>query len=218
MEATATKSVFLLEDHEFLRTGLRAIISQDPQFEICGEYGQARGAVQEVLRQEPDIVILDITFPDGNGLEITKGLRAANYEGAILVLTMHDEKLYADRMIRAGADGYVMKSMSSELFLEALHTVAEGEAFLSDRTMKRMMKQSYGRNRNRDAVENLTDRQLQVLELIGSGLRTQDIGGRLNISSKTVDAHRARIKEILGISDMGELIRFAVIRFGGENL
>ncbi|MFT5468922.1 MAG: DNA-binding NarL/FixJ family response regulator [Verrucomicrobiales bacterium] len=208
--------IFILEDHAFLRMGLRQFLELEPDLQICGDFDRFQGAVEAILAASPDLVLLDISLPDGNGIDIIKGLRKSKFKGLILVLTMHDDALYAKRALRAGANGYAMKGMNSDSVLTAVRAVLAGEVFVPDTTASRVLKQvSHGSSAGgmRASVDDLSDRELQILEGLGSGLSTHQIAERLFISSKTVDAHRANIKKKVGINDMNELVRFAVLRF-----
>tara|TARA_R110002096_G_scaffold173997_4_gene349571 strand:+ start:5512 stop:6186 length:675 start_codon:yes stop_codon:yes gene_type:complete len=208
--------VFLLEDHEFMRGGLRAFLSIEPQLEICGEAERLEGATEAIFESKADVVILDIALPDGSGLEFTKDLRNAGFEGAILALTMHPESLYANRMLQAGANGYVTKSDKQELVLEALYEVLKGNTYVSNEWKVQQAKQGIQSDRTEkmEQAEQLTDRQIQILELMGAGLPTPKICERLNIKTATVNVQRMRMKERLGISDLSELTHFAVVLFG----
>lgn len=207
--------IFVVGDHPFIRAGLKQFLESEPGLVICGEFNRARGLAEAVNQSRADAVVMDLSLPDGNGLEAIKDLRAAGFKGKILVLTIHDESIYAQRVIRAGANGYITKDQDPEELLRAIQLVLEGEVYLDENFKSRLLNQLSGGSRAAAGMERLSDREVQVLELLGSGLRTRDIGERLGISPKTVDAHRANIKDKLGIRDMNELIRFAVMHFKG---
>jgi DNA-binding NarL/FixJ family response regulator len=211
-ENTRKKSVFVCEAQSIFRLGLRHFIREDLDLEIVGETEKLRGASEEILDLSPDLVILEIAFPDGNGLELIKTLRGAMFDGSILVLSNLDESLYAERSLRAGANGYVMKSEDTEQIRKAVHTVLQKEVHVSESLNARLLKRvsSGGSNGVQTRIDRLTDREIQVLELIGAGLKTRSIAERLSISSKTVDTHRINIRQKLAIPDVNELIRFAV--------
>ncbi len=210
---TAPIRVFVIDDHPLLREGLIKMLSMEPDLEICGELGSGRGAVDAILSISPDVLLLDLSLPDCSGLELIKDLRAAEFKGPILVISMHDETLYADRTLRAGANGYIMKEEATDRIILGIRTALEGNVFLSDEMQRRLLKRVAGFDQPKTdgiCLERLSDREFEILELIGRGLPPRDIASMLSISPKTVDAHRARIKEKLGMRDGGELVRFAV--------
>ncbi|MFT5470082.1 MAG: DNA-binding NarL/FixJ family response regulator [Verrucomicrobiales bacterium] len=206
------KRVFLLDDHPVMRFGLTAIINAQNDLEICGELGEGRGAVDHIRNAAPDVVILDLSLQDASGLEVLKDLRRQEMRAPILILSMRDETLYAERSLHCGANGYIMKHEATQHLIQALRTVLSGEVYLSAKMLAKMARAAAGID-SRDGtatLSNLTDREFEVYELIGDGLVTREVADRLNISTKTVDTHRGRIKKKLGIGDVNELIRHAV--------
>ena len=209
------RRVFLLDDHDFLRSGLKVFIEQEPDFKICGEHDRAESAVERILAAAPDVVILDITLPDGSGLDITKAVRAAGFGGAILVLTMHDDSHYAVRILQAGANGYIMKNLKSALVLKALRAVAEGKLYASEPVRDRLeqLKRRNPPSHDQQGIDCLPDRQVQILQLMGIGLNASEIAKRLGISEPTVHVQRSRMKKTLGMNNLSELAHFAVVNF-----
>lgn len=212
-DLSESKSVFIVEEQFIYRIGLRQFLHERANLQIAGESGSARGTAGQVVTSSPDLVVMEISLPDGNGLELIKELRSTGYHGFILILSSHDEALYAERALRAGANGYVMKTEHPDNILKAIREVLRGDVHISEHMNARLLRRMTGSSSNgsdRGALDRLTDREIQVLELIGAGLMTREIAQRLAISSKTVDTHRINIRQKLGIQDVNELIRFAV--------
>lgn len=209
MNSQPTARIFLIDDHPAMRVGLKHLIEIEPGLRVCGEIGQARGALEAIRECHPDIIILDLRLPDQPGLELIKDLRAQDVKVPILVISSWDERLYARRVLRAEANGYIMKEEADERIIEALVHILKGDVYLTPQMMQYQVN-SMHRSKDAESMDTLTDRELQVLELIGLGQNTANISNILGISSKTVDAHRANIKVKLGIDDLHELIRFAV--------
>ena len=209
---TQKVTIFAIESYPIFRIGLEHCLNSCPEFEWVGQSDRFQGTSETILKSRPDLVILNISLPDGSGLEIVKSLRAANYDGCILVLSENDENLYAERCLRAGANGYATKLMPVEQVLDGIRTVLRGEVFVSEQLNAKLLRRISGNGSedNLDRIDRLTDREFQVLELIGMGLKTSEIAARLGISTKTVDVHRGNIKPKLGIDDLNELIRYAV--------
>lgn len=208
----AAKRVLLVDDHPIMRHGLAQLVRMEPGLAVCGEAGSAREGLVAVGQLHPDLVIIDLTLPDKNGLELVKDIQAM-YPGVLcLVLSMHDEMLYGERALRAGARGYIMKEAAADHLITALRKILSGGIYLSESMASRMLEQMAG-PRGKGAtsgMEKLTDRELQVLEMIGQGTATKIIAERLCISTRTVEAHRAHMKEKLGLTDGSALVRYAV--------
>jgi len=192
-----------------MRLGLKALIESESGFIICGEIGRAQGALEALQATQPDVIVLDLKLPDRHGLELIKDLRAADVKIPILVISSWDERLYAKRVLKAEANGYIMKDEALDLVIEGLQRVLTGNVYLTP-SMTQYQVNTLSRATAAESIDLLTDRELEVLELIGHGKSTQSISNLLKISSKTVDAHRANIKVKLGINDLNALIRFAV--------
>jgi len=206
------KKIYLVDDHPMLREGLSQLIRNKAGCEICGESETASGALTAIPDCAPDIVLMDITLPDKNGLELIKDLQALLPELKILVFSMHDEMLYAERVMRAGAKGYLMKGESTDKLNEAIDCVLSGGLYLSrnvcDHVLNSMSKK---RAVTPPGPGSLTDRELEIFELIGRGRSCAQIASQLNISPKTVDAHRTNIRSKLGLPDSTALMREAVL-------
>lgn len=206
------KRIVLVDDHPIMRHGLAQLISSEPGLEICGEAGSAAEGLQAVEKCRPDLVIVDLTLPDKHGLEFIKDLHALFPGTRVLVLSMHDESLYAERALRAGARGYLMKETAADHVVKAARRVLEGGIYLSERMAGSLLETIAGQRKASDQslLDRLTDRELEVLQLIGQGRPTRHIAEQLHVSARTVDAHRAHIKEKLQLTDGAALVRYAV--------
>lgn len=205
------KRVVLIDDHPIMRRGLAVLIRAEGGLEVCGEAGSAREGLEVIDKLKPDLAVIDLTLPDKSGLELVKDVRAACPATQCLVLSMHDETMYGERAIRAGARGYVMKEAAADHLVTAIHKILGGGLYVSEALNARMLEQMSGASRSKaSGVDALTDRELEILELIGRGVATKNIAVQLSISARTVEAHRAHIKEKLGITDGPALVRHAV--------
>jgi len=204
--------VLLVEDHPILRKGLAQLINQDPRLAVCGEAEDAPQAIKAIETLLPDLVIMDISLKLGNGIELLKTVKPHFPDLPVLVLSMHDETLYAERSLRAGAMGYLMKDEPAEQLLFAIGRVLAGEIFLSNRMKSRMMLQFAGRNGKAPSstLEQLTDRELEVFRLIGAGRTTRQIADHLHLSMHTVQAYREFIKAKLKLPNSTQLVQHAV--------
>lgn len=206
------KGILLVDDHPIMRHGLAQLLRTEEGLTVCGESGSAKDGLQAVGELKPDLVIIDLTLPDKNGLELLKDIQAVYPGTQCLVLSMHEESLYAERALRAGARGYLMKETAADNLVVAVRKVLGGGIYVSDTMASRMLEQVTG-NRGKPGVsgiDTLTDRELEILEMIGQGVATKILAERLSISTRTVEAHRAHIKDKLGISDGAALVRYAV--------
>jgi DNA-binding NarL/FixJ family response regulator len=201
--------ILLIEDHEVMRIGLRQMIEAHPDLLVCGEattLAEARAAIQLL---QPDLVLLDLTLGDDDGLDL---LREGEVAPRVLVLSMYDEALYADDAIALGARGYMMKDAPPADLVKAIRTVAEGKIYLSDKLSQRVMKRmSAGRDSRPRAQEMLTVREQEVIDLLGAALSTREIAARLGTAVKTVDSHKRNICEKLGLESAAALLRYAVV-------
>ena len=204
--------VFVVDDHPLVRDSLAMLINQQGDMRVCGEAEDMASALRGFAQAAPDIAIVDLSLKEGSGLELVKQLKARAPAVQVVVLSMHDEKLYAERCIRAGARGYVMKRESSKHIVAAIREVRAGRLFLSLQAASLFAERFVGNKHGltEAPMETLSDRELQVFALIGQGLPTRDIAGSLNVSVKTVQAYCARIKQKLNISSATELLREAV--------
>lgn len=207
------KRILLVDDHPIMRHGLAQLIRTEGGLDVCGDAGSAAEGIEAVGRCKPDLVIVDLTLPDKNGLELLKDIQALHPGTFCIVLSMHDESVYAERALRAGARGYVMKEAAADHLIGAIRRVLAGGIYVSESMASRMLEGMTGGGRAKPTaslIDRLTDRELETLEMIGKGVATKLIAERLCISTRTVEAHRAHIKEKLGISDGAALVRFAV--------
>lgn len=213
-EATSARRhrVFIVDDHPMMRDGMGHLIDQEAGLMFCGGAGTAEEALTEVARLKPDLVITDITLPGRSGLDLIKEMKAAYPDMPVLAFSMHDETFYAERALRAGARGYLMKEAGSEKMLEAIHRVIAGEILVSPGVAAKILDLfSIPRARSSTSpIGKLTDREFEVFELIGRGKTTVEVAENLQMSPKTVAVHRANIKEKLGIVSATELVRYAV--------
>jgi DNA-binding NarL/FixJ family response regulator len=203
--------IFLVEDHPVVRECLRGCLNRETEFEICAEADQAKGTIERIHEVRPDLVILDISLHGGSGFDLIKAIKAKCPKMKILIFSMHDEKLYAERCIRAGASGYVMKRESTDRLLTAIRDVLDGKTSVSEKIMTVFAQKFVEGHKSDENLrrQNLSDRELMVLDLLGSGLSSRKIGQSLDISVKTVHAHCANIKQKLGLSSARELLREA---------
>jgi DNA-binding NarL/FixJ family response regulator len=205
------KRIVLIDDHPIMRHGLAQLIRAEDGLDVIGEAGSAREGLEIVVRLKPDLAVIDLTLPDKNGIELVKDIRAAHSATQCLVLSMHDETLYGERALRAGARGYVMKEAAADHLVTAIHKIISGGLYISESLNARMLEQVAGASRTKaTGMDALTDRELEILTLIGRGVATKIIASQLSISARTVEAHRAHIKEKLGMTDGAALVRYAV--------
>lgn len=204
--------VLLVDDHPIVRQGLAMLINAEPDLMVCGEASTGAEALQLVRTTQPDLVMIDISLEDRSGVELIREIRAMAGELPMLALSMHDESLYAERVLRAGGRGYVMKQEATEKLLTAIRRVLAGEIYLSPRMSTRLLGQLASAAPGGDVspISRLTDRELEVFTMIGRGLSTREIAEKLFLSVKTVEAHREHIKEKLGLRSSVELVRHAV--------
>jgi DNA-binding NarL/FixJ family response regulator len=208
----ARKQILILDDHPMTRRGVAQLISHEPDLIVCGEADSAHRALAAMATSRPDLVLADIAMPGKSGLEFIKDARALYPGLAILVMSMHDETLFAERVLRAGARGYVMKSEGGERVLEAIRQVLQGEVYLS-KSMSAAFLDSLTERRSKTSgvsLAALTDREFEVFQLLGQGFSTNEIGERLHLSIKTIGTHRVHIKKKLGLKTGAELMKQAV--------
>ncbi|NBR86835.1 MAG: DNA-binding response regulator [Verrucomicrobia bacterium] len=210
--AVPRKQILIVDDHPMMREGLAALIQAQSDLAVCGQAADAREAFRAVESLSPDLVLMDISLPGKSGLEAIKDILALRPGLTILVISMHDEALYAERVLRAGARGYIMKQEGGKRILEAIRTVLENKVFVSEKMSARILQAFTGRRTEAAAseVESLTDREFEVFQLIGRGRSTKEIGDQLHISVKTVEVHRVNIKTKLKVATSSELVHYAV--------
>jgi DNA-binding NarL/FixJ family response regulator len=206
------RKVFLVDDHPLVREWLTNLINQQPDLVVCGETESAPRAMQAIAAAQPDVAIVDISLKDSSGIELIKSLKQSHPDVAVLVLSMHDESLYAERALRAGAKGYVMKRETTKKVIDGIRQVLEGRLFVSDAMKEAMTVRLIEGNTEttRSPVEQLSDRELEVFEMLGQGLGTRQIAEAMRISVKTVQAYCARMKEKLNVGSATKLLREAI--------
>ena len=211
LTSQAKRRILLVDDHPLMRHGLAQLIAQQHDLLVCDETGSAEEALDLVRTLRPDLVLVDVTLPGKPGLELIKDLTTMFPEIAVLVFSVHEESLYAERALRAGARGYLMKSIGGEELLRAIRHVLAGKVYLSPDLSDRILDSLSGNLRRPAGVLSvLSDREFEVFRLVGEGLPTREIGMRLPISGKTVETHRLRIREKLGLTSPSELTKYAV--------
>lgn len=210
--APAKLRVLIVDDHPITRQGMKALVNQQSNLEVCGETDTAALAVDLVEKLKPDLAIIDISLKTTNGIELTKDIKARAPNLPILVVSMHDEALYAERALRAGAMGYVMKQEAGEKVAVALQHLLRGDIYLSNKMKEKMLHRFV--NKKSDgmvfAIDTLSDREMEVFQLIGNGYSTRQIAQKLNLSSKTIDSYREHLKLKLGLESGAELVRHAI--------
>jgi len=210
--APAKKRILIVDDHPMMRQGLVQLIGVEPDLLVCGEAENAATALDAVSTLKPDLVLADISLPGKNGLELIKDFQAIQPGLPVLVISMHDESLYAERVLRAGGRGYIMKQEGGKKLMQAMRQVLEGKVYVSEKISAEILDTLSGRRPGAEGspMEKLTDRELEIFQLIGQGKGTRDIAQTLHLSVKTVDVHRANIKTKLTLNSASELIRYAV--------
>jgi DNA-binding NarL/FixJ family response regulator len=204
--------IFIVDDHPLLRRGLSELINREPDMVFCGEAEDSPSAIKAISQIKPDLVIVDISLKGYNGIELIKNIKAFDPKIQVLVLSMHDESIYAMRVLKAGAKAYVMKQEVVDKVMEAVRRIRAGKVFVSERVASRMLDQVVvgGDPAPDSPVDLLSDRELEIVNMIGSGLPTREIAAKLHISIKTVESHRARIKEKLNLQNAIQLVQFCV--------
>jgi DNA-binding NarL/FixJ family response regulator len=204
--------IFIVDDHPLLRRGLSELINREPDMMFCGEAEDSPSAIKAISQIKPDLVIVDISLKGYNGIELIKNIKAFDPKIQVLVLSMHDESIYAMRVLKAGAKAYVMKQEVVDKVMEAVRRIRAGKVFVSERVASRMLDQVVvgGDPAPDSPVDLLSDRELEIVNMIGSGLPTREIAAKLHISIKTVESHRARIKEKLNLQNAIQLVQFCV--------
>jgi DNA-binding NarL/FixJ family response regulator len=202
--------VLIVDDHPIVRHGLEELVNQEEDLEVCGDAGNATEAMRLVEACQPDVVIVDISLEGDNGIELIEQIRARYPQTRMLVSSIHDERVFAGRALRAGAMGYVSKREAVRKIISAIRHVIRGEIYLSPPMANRLLHCAViGEPLDRDPIENLSNRELEIFELIGQGLTTQQIAGKLCLSAKTVETHRTKIKMKLNLPNSVQLSRCA---------
>ena len=210
--ARGKRTVFIIDDHPIVREGLVQLINREPDLVVCGQAEDTYGAVKAMESLKPDIAVADISLKGADGMELIKNVKMRLPGLPVLVLSIHDESLYAPRALRAGALGYIMKQEATENVLVALRRVLSGEIYLSERMANKILQQfvGAGTTAQRFSVDRLSDRELEVFRLIGQGYGTRRIAQELRLSVKTVESYREHIKDKMTLSDASELVQHAI--------
>jgi DNA-binding NarL/FixJ family response regulator len=204
--------IVIVDDHPIVREGLAELINTKPDLAVCGEADNAADALSVIEKTRPDVAIVDLALKDSDGLDLIKDVRVRFPKVSILVLSMRDETFYAERVLRAGAQGYITKEEATANVIEGIRKVLSGGVYMSQNMAAKMLGRLLPGRRDTGStpVERLTDRELQVLELVGTGLTTTEAAGRLHLSVKTIESYRERIKEKLGLDSASDLLKFAI--------
>lgn len=206
------RSVLIVDDHPIVRQGLSQLINAEDDLEVCGDAATVEEALQSLAESYPDVVIVDLSLAHSDGLELIKEIRSETRHLPVLVLSMHDENMYAERLLSAGANGYIMKQAAADQLLTALRRVLAGGVYVSENLGSTMIERIAGTDpkRTSNPIERLSNRELQVLNLIGRGKTTREVAENLTLSVKTVESHRQRIKKKLNLQTSAQLVQFAV--------
>lgn len=206
------RRVLVVDDHPIIREGLAQMINREPDLAVCGDAADMQMALQLAETLKPDILIVDVSLDGPDGLDLLKHIRAHDPSLPVLILSMHDESIYAERALRAGANGYIMKQEATEKVLDALRRILNHEVYVSPRIANKMLQQfigATGSDRKHSSVDDLSDRELEVLRLIGAGHATREIAEELHLSVKTVETYQAHLKEKLTLRNSRELVQYA---------
>ncbi|MGA2916762.1 MAG: response regulator transcription factor [Sedimentisphaerales bacterium] len=204
--------VLIVDDHPVIRDGLVTIVNHEQDFNVCGQAVDAYQALKAVAELKPDIVVTDISLKSSDGIELTKNIKARCPGLPVIIFSVHDESLYAERALLAGAKAYLMKDEVSENIIKAIRTVLNGEIYVSDTISKKFLHRIAGDKAGtaKTPIENLSDREFEIFRLIGEGLKASQIANQLHLSIKTIETYRTRIKEKLNLADAAELLRYSI--------
>lgn len=209
--ATHTRHrILVVDDHSIVRHGLSLLLQREKDFTVCAEAGTYEEAIETATREKPDVAVIDLTLKDRSGLDLIKELGKQSPETRCLVLSMHDEAEYADRALRAGAKGYVMKEDADAVIVEAIRRVLAGEIYVSPAMSNRLIRQMSDDRTQETGIASLTDREQEIFACVGEGLSSRKIAEKFNLSERTVEVHRANIKKKLGLEDAAQMLREAV--------
>jgi DNA-binding NarL/FixJ family response regulator len=203
------RKILIVDDHPIMRTGVRQMIAQEPDLAICGEAEDAHGALEAIGQSAPDVAVVDISLKDSSGIELIKDIRIRFPHLPVLVLTMHKESFYAERVLRAGARGYLTKDEAPTRIVEGIRAVLAGQIFISDQLASKVLAKLVDGSGGL-LVDKLSDREFEVFQLIGKGLEKHEIARQLSLSVKTIDAHRENIKKKLNLETSTDLLRYAI--------
>jgi DNA-binding NarL/FixJ family response regulator len=205
------KRIVIVDDHPMMREGLAQLIEHEPDLAVEAQANSAGEALRFVEMAAPDLLVVDISLPDKSGLELIKDVQVLHPRLPILVVSMHDESLYAERVLRAGGRGYIMKQEGGKRLMQAIRQVLDGRIYVSEKVSSRILENVSGhRSDSHSPVERLSDREFEVFQMLGQGQATRDIAQHLHLSIKTVEVHRANIRRKLELASGSELVRYAI--------
>ena len=209
---TNKNNILVVDDHQLFREGLSQMINRESDLHVCGEAGDAQTAMEAMKELKPDMAIVDISLADSNGIDLIKQIRTYDQETPILVLSMHDESLYAERALRCGANGYIMKQEANKKVRDAIRQVLGGEIYLSEKMSSQLVSKLIGGRADtaKSPIESLSPRELEVFELLGQGHGTRQIAEAMKLTIPTINSFRARIKEKLNLKNASELVLNAI--------
>jgi DNA-binding NarL/FixJ family response regulator len=203
----SVRKVLIVDDHPIVRQGLRAMIDVEPDMKVCGEAHTEREARAAIRSMSPDAVVVDLSLEEGDGINLVRDAHAHHPDVALLVLSMHDETIYAERLISVGASGYIMKQAASDQLINALRSVLKGDVYLSESMRTRIGERSLAEG---EQPARLSARELQVIGMIGRGVSSRDIAESLSLSVKTIESHRQSIKQKLNLATNAQLLQYAI--------
>ena len=218
IEKTKT-TVFIVDDHPIVRDGLTTIINHHKDFVVCGYAEDSQEALKAITEIKPNVVIVDISLKNSDGIELTRNIKLRYPKLPVIVLSIHDESIYAERALRAGARAYLMKEVVSDNINKAISTVLDGEIYVSENISKKLLHKIAGDNigTTDTSIDTLSDREFEIFSLIGEGYKASQIAKRLHLSTKTIETYRARIKEKLNLTSAAELLQYSIKWAKGEN-
>jgi len=204
--------VLIVDDHPVVRDGLTTIINHEQDLNVCGEADDAQEALKAVTELKPDVVVADISLKNSDGIELTKSIKAGHPKLPVIVLSVHDESVYAERALLAGAKAYLMKDAVSENIVKAIRTVLSGEIYVSNTISKKFLHKIAGdkKGTTKTPIENLSYREFEIFRLIGKGFKASQIARQLHLSTKTIETYRSRIKEKLNLPNAAELLQYSI--------
>ena len=207
------RRIFLVDDHPIVRRGLAELINEEPDLVVCGQGEDAYGSLRDIRQLKPDLILLDVSLKDSDGIQLLGELQSQATDLPVLMLSMHEESLYAERALRAGARGYIMKQEAAPTLLQAIRTVLSGQVYVSEKMGATLLNRMVGGRKSTSTLpmDRLTDRELEVFRMIGAGDSVKEIADKLCLSVKTVEAHREHIKDKLGLKTSAQLVRFAIM-------
>ena len=204
--------ILIVDDHPVVRDGLTTIINHEPDMNVCGEADDACQALKTITELKPDVVVVDISLKNSDGIDLTKSITTVHPKLSVIILSVHDESVYAERALLAGAQGYLMKDVVSENIIKAIRTVLSGEIYVSNTISKKFLHQIASDNAGttKTPIESLSDREFEIFRLIGEGYKASQIAEQLHLSTKTIETYRSRMKDKLNLSNATELLQYAI--------